>query len=105
MSSVPKHVHCGSDLLREHTRAMQNTFADTPKEDGERAECYGLISDLFYGRADPRFLKPLRAEPEQLAEEPRAWQLETLDHEPKPSAYTIAFRELQKNCRDLGEEA
>jgi TorA maturation chaperone TorD len=83
---------------------MQHTLSNTPKDDHARAECYGLIANLFYGRADPRFLKHLTAGNKGKVEEPGAWQLEALDHDPKPSSYMIAFRALQSTCSALGED-
>ena len=37
--------------------------------------------------------------------EPCEWQLLSLDHEPKPNTYTIAFRSLQQVCSELREDA
>ena len=83
---------------------MEHTLSNTPKEDHARAACYGLISNLLYGRAEPRFLKHLTTRHRRTVEEPSGWQLESLDHEPKPSRYVIAFQGLQNTCSDLREE-
>ena len=84
---------------------MQNTFMKPPREDHARAECYAVISDLFYGRADAAFLQHLVEPPKRTIHEPSAWELEALDHDPRPSAFTIAFQNLQNTCRTLGEDS
>jgi TorA maturation chaperone TorD len=83
---------------------MQQMFETTPKDDHSRAQCYGLISSLFYGRADEAFLKHLGAERVQTVAKPGAWELLSLDHDAAPTAYTKAFAALQSACRSLGEQ-
>ena len=79
-------------------------FETSPKDDRSRAQCYGLISSLFYGRADEAFLKQLKAERRPNVATPGAWELLSLDHDATPTAYTKAFSALQSACRSLGEQ-
>jgi TorA maturation chaperone TorD len=83
---------------------MQHTIASTPKDDQSRAQCYGLISSLFYGRADEAFLKQLTIERRPTVAKPGAWELLSLDEDATPTAYTKAFLALQSTCRSLGEQ-
>ena len=80
-------------------------LSNTPKDDDTRAERYSLISSLFLGRADERFLSRLKAAPRRPIEQPSAWTLESIDHEVRTSPYSIAFQSLQAICQQLGEEA
>jgi TorA maturation chaperone TorD len=83
---------------------LRPTLAKAPIEDAARAECYGLISGLFLGRTDLRFLQHLAWEGQHATDAPRAWQLEGLDEERTPGAYVTAFSALRNACRSLSEE-
>ena len=82
---------------------MQNSYSTPPKDDRARAECYGLIANLFLGRADVAVLRHVTFEREQPASDKSAWKLEIVDYDPAPNAYSNAFRALQDTCRNLGE--
>jgi TorA maturation chaperone TorD len=70
------------------------------EEDKARADCYGLISRLFYSPSDSELLKQLSSQPElSLADEDAGLQLVGMDPEPEPTAYTAAFNALVEASR------
>lgn len=71
-----------------------------PEEDRARADCYALISRLFYGAPDVGLLGQLAVEPQAPVAETTGYQLQSLEKEALPNAYVIAFRALQEACRE-----
>jgi TorA maturation chaperone TorD len=84
---------------------MDMGLPEAPNDERARADCYRLIANLFYGRADRRLLSQLAAEPQRAAKTSGGWRLEIVEDEPKATAYTRAFEALKAVCRELGEDA
>jgi TorA maturation chaperone TorD len=79
------------------------TDAEKPEleeEDQARAECYALVSRLFYAPPDAELLRQLSAEPELQMQEEDDLQLVTWEKEPSETPYTRAFRLLQEASRN-----
>jgi TorA maturation chaperone TorD len=70
-----------------------------PDEVRTRADCYSLISRLFYAPTDAEFLQQFAKAPEAAPEETPGFQLQILEIEVEPDAYTIALLALQNACR------
>jgi TorA maturation chaperone TorD len=79
------------------------TDAEKPEleeEEQARAECYALVSRLFYAPPDAELLRQLSAEPELKMQEEDDLQLVTWEKEPSETPYTRAFRLLQEASRN-----
>jgi TorA maturation chaperone TorD len=70
------------------------------EEDAARADCYALISRLFYGPADAALLQQLGAHAEPVLEPSDELQLVGLDPDIQASPYSTAFDALQQACRN-----
>ncbi|HEV7803635.1 MAG TPA: molecular chaperone TorD family protein, partial [Burkholderiales bacterium] len=77
---------------------------ELPEEDGARADCYALISRLFYAPSDVEFLKRLAGVP-LFAEDASGLQLQGDDEVPQTGAYASALRDLQSACRAIDAQA
>lgn len=73
-------------------------------EDRARADCYALISRLFYSPSDVEFLQRLAGVP-QFAEDASGLQLQDDVPIPRTGAYATALRELQAACRAIDAQA
>lgn len=78
-----------------------------PEEDRARADCYALISRLFYAPPDTDLLNRLAAvDIDPAAEEANpGLQLERIDEDPKPNSYPQACEALRQACRSVDREA
>jgi TorA maturation chaperone TorD len=75
-------------------------------EERARADCYALISRLFYAPADDELLQRLAAVPVALDDQDAGLQLEKLDEDdPGISVYAVAFRELLGAARGVNADA
>jgi TorA maturation chaperone TorD len=68
-------------------------------EDRARADCYGLISRLFYAPCDVALLKELSTEVTTSAAEPSELQLVGWEPPAKPTPYAGALKQLQEASR------
>ena len=76
------------------------------EEDRARADCYALISRLFYAAADAALLKQFASLAPLPAPEPAALPQETASGEDRDAtAYADAFRALQHASRDADPDA
>jgi TorA maturation chaperone TorD len=73
--------------------------APVAEEDRARADCYALISRLFYAAPNPELLQQLRGE-DSAAPATDDGPLELLWDEPQPGGYSAALAALQQECRD-----
>lgn len=86
--------------------AEASEIRELPEEDRARADCYALISRLFYAPADDALLKRLADVPIEWAEEDDGLQLEKLEGEDAGmSVYAVAFRELLAAARGANADA
>jgi TorA maturation chaperone TorD len=75
-------------------------------EERARADCYALISRLFYAPADDELLQRLAAVPVALDDQDAGLQLEKLEEDdPGISVYAVAFRELLGAARGANADA
>jgi TorA maturation chaperone TorD len=77
--------------------------AGLPEEDRARADCYALISRLFYAPTDVDLLRRLAGA--QAPEEPSGLQIVGLEPKRDSSPYGAALRELEAACRETDAEA
>jgi TorA maturation chaperone TorD len=77
--------------------------AHVPEEDRARADCYALISRLFYAAPDAALLQQLRGEPAPKTDKPKL-ELELEDIDP-PSGYPAAVAAFQQACRATEPDA
>jgi TorA maturation chaperone TorD len=75
------------------------------EEDRARAQCYALVSRLFYAPPDARLLQELAGEAEAHPQDGPGRTLETADMGPTSNAYATAFRHLQDACRTADADA
>lgn len=68
-------------------------------EDRARADCYALISRLFYAPSDGALLQQLGAEPQSTADEPAGLELVGWEPESRLTPYANAFKGLQEASR------
>ncbi len=84
-----------------------NDRIDKPElceEDRARADCYALISRLFYAPSDVELLKRLAGVP-QIAEDASGLQIQADDPPPQSGAYARALRDLQAACQGIDARA
>ena len=74
-------------------------------EDRARADCYALISRLFYAPSDNALLKELGAEPPSSSGEPSELQLVGWEPPPRPTPYSTALKQLQDASRTADPQA
>jgi TorA maturation chaperone TorD len=86
---------------------LQESTADRAlsEEDRARAQCYALVSRLFYAPPDAQLLQELAGEAERGPQEEPAPTLETLETDATSNAYATAFRRLQGACRTADPDA
>ena len=75
------------------------------EEDRARADCYALISRLFYAAADDALLKQLAGAATSPDQEPPALPSESEGVDRDATAYAEAFRALQHAAREASADA
>jgi TorA maturation chaperone TorD len=75
------------------------------EEDSARADCYALISRLFYAPADAALLQQLGTQAEPVLEPSDELQLVGLDPDIQASPYSTALDALQQACREADPAA
>ena len=79
--------------------------AELQEEDRARADCYALISRLFYAAADDALLKKLTSAGPAPGPESTGQSLEPEGEDRDASAYADAFRALQRAAREADADA
>ena len=79
--------------------------AGLSEEDRARAQCYALVSRLFYAPPDARLLQELAGEPDAHPQEEPELTLETSESDATSNDYASAFRHLQEACRAADPQA
>ena len=87
----------------ESSAPASQPAVEISEEDRARADCYALISRLFYGPPDVDLLKALAGEPEAapagLALEPAGGlELERIEEDVTPAGYAGAYAALREIC-------
>ncbi len=73
-------------------------------EDRARADCYALVSRLFYAPSDRELLQQLSAAPQSTAAEPSELQLVGWEPPKKLTPYAAALKQLQDASRTADPE-
>src|SRR3954469_9632532 len=60
-------ISFGATRTNREEKRMEMGLPEAPNDEHARADCYRLIANLFYGRADRRLLSQLAAEPQRAA--------------------------------------
>lgn len=74
-------------------------------EDRARADCYALMSRLFYEPSDAELLAKLKSDGNSTAAEPSELQLVGWEPPQKPTPYAAALKQLQDAARSARPEA